>query len=94
MVSFVLFFIGHMALVALTGFAANLNDITLGNNHNNLDGFAIWLLVIALVIAFNVWAVRFSWTHTRVLQRVSNLTVGRLMDLLFDHYRTPSGIPP
>ena len=85
MVSFVLFFIGHMALVALTGFA-NLNDITLGNNNNNLDGFAIWLLVIALVVAFNVWAVRFSWTHTRVLQRVSNLTVGRLMDLLFDHY--------
>jgi methionine sulfoxide reductase catalytic subunit len=85
MVSFVFFFIGHMALVALTGFAANLNDITLGTNHNNLNGFAIWLLVIALVIAFNIWAVRFSWTHTRVLQRVSNATVGRLMDLLFDH---------
>ncbi len=85
MVSFLAFFIGHMALVALTGLAPNLNDITLANNHNNLDGFAIWLLVIALVIAFNVWAVRFSWTHTRVLQRVSNLTVGRVMDLLFDH---------
>jgi methionine sulfoxide reductase catalytic subunit len=85
MVAFVLFFIGHMALVILTGFAPNLNDITLGNNNNNLEGIAIWLVVIALVIAFNVWAVRFSWTHTRVLQRVSNLTVGRVMDLLFDH---------
>jgi len=85
MASFVLFFLGHMALVALTGFAANLNDITLGTNHDNLNGFALWLLVIALVIAFNVWAVRFSWTHTRVLQRISNATVGRLMDLLFDH---------
>jgi DMSO/TMAO reductase YedYZ molybdopterin-dependent catalytic subunit/thiosulfate reductase cytochrome b subunit len=86
LVSFVLFFIGHMTLVALTGFEANLNDITLGNNHHNLDGLVIWLLVIALVIAFNIWAVRFSWTHTRVLQRISNLTVGRVMDLLFDHY--------
>jgi methionine sulfoxide reductase catalytic subunit len=85
MVAFVVFFIGHMALVALTGFARNLNDITLGTNHDNLNGFAIWLLVLALVIAINVWAVRFSWTHTRVLQRISNLTVGRLMDLLFDH---------
>jgi thiosulfate reductase cytochrome b subunit len=85
MVSFVCFFIGHMALVALTGFAANLNDITLGSNRNNLNGFAIWTGVIALTIAFNVWAVRFSWTHTRVLQRISNLTVGRLMDVLFDH---------
>ncbi|WP_297827192.1 molybdopterin-dependent oxidoreductase [Mycobacterium sp.] len=86
MVSFVAFFLGHMTLVALTGFAANLNDITLGDNQHNLNGFAIWLLVIALVIGFNVWAVRFSWTHTRVLQRVSNVTVGRVMDLLFDHY--------
>ncbi len=85
MVAFVVFFIGHMALVALTGFARNLNDITLGTNRDNLDGFAIWTAVIALVITFNVWAVRFSWTHTRVLQRVSNLTVGRLMDRLFDH---------
>ncbi len=46
MASFVLFFLGHMALVALTGFAANLNDITLGTNHDNLNGFALWLLVI------------------------------------------------
>ncbi len=86
MVSFVVFFLGHMALVALTGFATNLNHITLGNDHHNLDGFAIWLLVLALAIAFNVWAVRFSWTHTRVLQRITNVTVGRVMDLLFDHY--------
>jgi len=86
MVSFVVFFIGHMTLVALTGLAANLNDITLGNNQHNLDGFAIWLLVIAVVIAFNAWAVRFSWTHTRVLQRISNLTVGRLMDLFLDRF--------
>jgi thiosulfate reductase cytochrome b subunit len=86
MVAFVVFFLGHMALVALTGFVTNLNHITLGNNQGDLDGFAIWLLVIALVIAFNVWAVRFSWTHTRVLQRITNLTVGRAMDLLFDHY--------
>jgi sulfoxide reductase catalytic subunit YedY len=86
MVSFVVFFIGHMALIALTGLAPNLNDITLGNNHHNLEGFAIVALVIVLVIAFNVWAVRFSWTHTRVLQHVAGLTVGRLMDLLFDHY--------
>ncbi len=86
MVAFVIFFIGHMALVALTGLATNLNHITLGNNHNDLNGFAIWLLVIVLVVAFNVWAVRFSWTHTRLLQRATNATVGRVMDLLFDHY--------
>jgi len=86
MVSFVVFFIGHMTLVALTGFAPNLNHITLGVDRNDLNGFGIWLLVIVLVIGLNVWAVRLSWTHTRVLQRVSNATVGRTMDLLFDHF--------
>jgi sulfoxide reductase catalytic subunit YedY len=86
MVSFVVFFVGHVTLVALTGFAANLNDISFGNNHDNLDGFALLALVIVLVIAFNVWAVRFSWTHTRILQRVSNATVGRLTDVLFDRF--------
>ncbi|PZR98887.1 MAG: hypothetical protein DLM67_04925 [Candidatus Nephthysia bennettiae] len=86
MLSFVLFFIGHMALVALTGFASNLNDITLGVDSNDLNGFGIWLLVLILVAGFNVWAVRLSWTHTRLLQRVSNATVGRAMVLLFDHF--------
>ena len=86
MLSFVLFFIGHMTLVALTGFAANLNDITLGVNRNDLNGFGIWLLVLILVFGFNVWAVRLSWTHTRVLQRVSNATVGHGMNLLFDRF--------
>jgi sulfoxide reductase catalytic subunit YedY len=86
MVGFVLFFIGHMALIALTGFRANLNDITLGTNSTSLEGVAIWVIAILLVIAFNIWAVRFSWKHTRVLQRVANAAVGRPIDLLFDHF--------
>ncbi len=86
MVSFVVFFLGHMALVALTGFAPNLNHITLGVDRNDLNGFGLWLLVIVLTLGFNVWAVRLSWTHTRLLQRFSNATVGRVMNLLFDHF--------
>ena len=86
MVAFVVFFLGHLMLVALTGLAPNVNDITLGNDRTILDGFAIVALVVVLVVAFTVWAVRLSWTHTRVLQRLSNATVGRVMDLLFDRY--------
>jgi thiosulfate reductase cytochrome b subunit len=84
MVAFVLFYFMHMVMVAATGFSKNLNAITLGVNQFNLNGVALFLLAIAVTVAFNVWAVRVSWTHTRVLQRVSNLTVGRIMDLLFD----------
>ncbi len=83
---FVVFFAVHMTMVAATGFSKNLDAITLGVDQHNLDGVALFLLALALTVAFNVWAVRASWIHTRVLQRISNATVGRLMDLLFDHY--------
>lgn len=86
MVAFVGFYAVHMIMVAATGFSKNLNSITLNVFEANLNGVALLLLALAVTVAFNVWAVRFSWTHTRVLQRISNATVGRLMDLLFDHY--------
>src|SRR5579884_1511078 len=86
MVVFVLFYFMHMVMVAATVFSKNLNVITLGVNRYDLNGVALFLLALAVTLAFNVWAVRLSWTHTRVLQRISNLTVGRVMDLLFDRY--------
>lgn len=85
MVGFVAFFAIHMLMVMIEPtFALNLNHITLGVNVDNFDGVAIFLLVVLLAVVFNVWLVRVSWRHTSVLQRLSNLTVGRLMDLLFD----------
>ncbi|MGH7922435.1 MAG: cytochrome b/b6 domain-containing protein, partial [Candidatus Dormibacteraceae bacterium] len=85
MLCFVAFYAVHMLMVMIEpNFPLNLNHITLGVNKDNFDGLAIFMLVLVIVIAFNVWAVRLSWTHTRILQRLSNLTVGRLMDLLFD----------
>ena len=86
MVTFIAFYGIHMFFVVSTQFSKNLNGITLNSNDYNLNGVALTLAAIGVTIAFNVWAVRFSWTHTRVLQRISNATVGRAMDLLFDHY--------
>ncbi|MDR0358776.1 MAG: molybdopterin-dependent oxidoreductase, partial [bacterium] len=87
MVGFVSFFAIYMLLVMIEpNFALNLNHITLGVNVDNFDGIAIFLFVVLLVIVFNVWLVRVSWQRTRALQRLSNLAVGRLMDLLFDRH--------
>ena len=86
MVALILFFFVHMVMVASTDFARNLNGITLGVDKHDLNGVALLLLALAVTLAFNIWAVRFSWTHARALQRISNLTVGKLMDLLFGHY--------
>src|SRR5579884_2681147 len=77
MVAFLVFYVVHMVMVASTGFAKNLNAITLGVDKDNLNGVALFLLALAATVAFNVWATRVSWTHTRVLQRISNLTVGK-----------------
>ena len=85
MVTFLAFFAVHMIMVVSTHFARNLNAITLDQNKYNLNGVVLTLLAYAVLIGLNVWAVRFSWTHTRVLQKISNMTVGRVMDLLFDH---------
>jgi DMSO/TMAO reductase YedYZ molybdopterin-dependent catalytic subunit len=95
MVSFVAFYAVHMIMVVLEpNFAINMNHITLGVNQDNFDGVAVFAVVIALVLAFNVWAVRVSWTNTRALQRLSNLTVGRVMDLLFDRLQPRAEYPP
>ena len=86
MVTFLAFFAVHMIMVASTHLSRNLNAITLDQNKYNLNGVVLTLLATRSLIGLNVWAVRFSWTHTRVLQKISNMTVGRVMDLLFDHY--------
>ena len=86
MVTFLLFFAVHMLMVCSTQFSKNLNAITLGVNEYNLNGVMLTIAAYVVLIAFGVWATRFSWKHTRILQRISNLTVGRVMDLLFDHY--------
>jgi thiosulfate reductase cytochrome b subunit len=86
MLSFLAFYVVHMIMVAATGFSLNLERITIDANHEALDGVALFLLALGVVIVFNVGAIRFSWRHTRLLQRISNLTVGRVMDGLFDHY--------
>jgi|GEM_PF-7046125 len=52
MVAFVGFFAMHMLMVAATGFARNLNAITGVNRAASLDGVALFLLAIALTVAF------------------------------------------
>jgi methionine sulfoxide reductase catalytic subunit len=85
MVGFVGFYAVHMLMVVSEpNLTLNLNHIILGINVDNLDGLAILLLVLLLVGVLNVGLVWVSWRHTRMLQRISNLSVGKLMDLFFD----------
>lgn len=85
MVTFVAFFVVHMVMISLEpGLAINLNHIVFSSNHDTFDGFAAFAVALAVVVGLSVWATRFSWTHTRVLQSLSNRTVGWAMGLLLD----------
>ena len=66
---------GPIARPRRPNLALNLDRVTLGVNVDNLDGLAIFLLVLLLVVVLNVGLVWVSWSHTRVLQRFSSLTV-------------------
>ena len=84
MVSFILFFVIHMTMVAYTGLIQNLNAITIDSNGTEFIGF--WLTVLAFLggITLTIAANDFSWKYPGVLQKISALTVSPIMDLLFD----------
>ncbi|QBD76599.1 oxidoreductase [Ktedonosporobacter rubrisoli] len=81
---FILFYIGHMILVAYTGLLANLNGITLNINNTSFLGFWLTLLAVGGGLALTAGALSFSWKFPNVLQKISALTVNPIMDLVFD----------
>ncbi len=68
MVSFAAFIVVHVALVAITGFARNMNHIVLGTNDTRSLGMIVGLSAIGLVALSWVAAHYLSWRHPRALQ--------------------------
>ena len=69
MLSFLGFIVVHVTLVALTGFARNMNHIVLGTDGLGPQGLIIGLTAIGLVVLSWVGAHYLSWFHSRLLQR-------------------------
>lgn len=86
MCAFVLFFVVHLAMVAVTGLFQNLNHITLGTNDTSLLGFWIALAGIVFVVFLSVLANPLTWKYPRVLQHISKWTVSPVMGLMFDRF--------
>lgn len=81
-------FIGvHVTLVAMTGFARNMNHIVLGTDDPGLRGMILGLMAIGLVVLSWVGAHFLSWFYPRLLQRalkritypMQRLTLNRLV---------------
>lgn len=87
MLSFVAFLVVHITLVAMTGFARNMNHIVLGTDNYSHLGMTLGFIGIGVVVLSWIAAHYISWWHPRALQHAQKfvtypmqlLTLNKLM---------------
>ncbi len=84
MCAFLVFIIGHVAMVALTGLVRNMNHIVLGTDNANPMGIYLGLAGIVVVILMNAFAHYMAWKHPRTVQHAAKTIVSPVMGLLLD----------
>jgi hypothetical protein len=84
MCAFVLFLVGHVTMVVITGFVRNMNHIVVGTDDVRLAGVYLGAVGIGVIIAVNVLATWFAWHRPRLVQHVSGMIVAPLMGRLLD----------
>ncbi len=84
MCAFLVFLVGHVTMVVVTGLARNMNHIVLGTDDAGWTGLALGLLGIALVVALNALANGATWRFPRALQHASRVIVTPIMDVLLN----------
>ncbi len=83
MAAWVAFVCVHVALVALTGLARNMNHIVLGTDGAALLGIALGSIGIGVVVGANVLANVISWRRPRLVQHASRVLTTPLGWLIF-----------
>ncbi len=84
MCAFVLFVIGHVAMVAITGFVRNMNHIVVGTDDTGLAGVYLGLVGVGVIVAVNALANRLAWRQPRLVQHVAKAIVTPVMGFLLD----------
>ena len=84
MCTFVVFIIGHVTMVALTGFVRNMNHIVVGTDNANFIGLYLGLAGVGLVVLVNVLANWAAWRHPRAVQHAAKAIVSPVMAFLLD----------
>jgi thiosulfate reductase cytochrome b subunit len=84
MCAFVLFLVGHVTMVVITGFVRNMNHIVVGTDDARLAGVYLGAVGIGVIIAVNVLATWFAWHRPRLVQHVSGMIVAPLMAWVLD----------
>lgn len=84
MCAFVLFIIGHVTLVAMTGLVRNMNHIVVGTDDTRMTGVYLGLVGIAVVVALNALANWLAWRRPRWVQHVAKALVTPVMSLFLN----------
>ena len=84
MCAFIVFIIGHVTMVMLTGFVRNMNHIVVGTDSANPIGLYLGLVGVGVIIAVNGFANWMAWRHPRMVQHTAKVIVSPIMSFLLD----------
>ena len=85
MCAFVVFLIGHVTLVTITGFVPNMNHIVVGTDDARWIGVWLGLFGLGVVVAVNALANWAAWRRPRAVQHVARAIVTPVMRSLLDN---------
>ena len=85
MASFVVFTIGHVIMVAITGLVRNMNHIVVGTDNTRLAGVYLGLAGIGVIVLLNALANWLAWRHPRTVQHLAKAVVTPVMRYFLDH---------
>ncbi|MCE9524964.1 MAG: molybdopterin-dependent oxidoreductase [Planctomycetales bacterium] len=86
MCAFVIFLVGHVIMVVVTGFTRNMNHIVMGTDGLSPAGVYLGLLGLGVIVALNVFANWLAWRKPRLLQHVARTIVTPVMSFLLDRH--------
>lgn len=84
MCAFVVFLVGHVTLVAMTGLVRNMNHIVRGTDDASPAGLYLGLLGVAVVVVSNGLANWAAWRRPRAVQRAAGKIVTPVMRFVLD----------
>lgn len=84
MCTFVLFLVGHVAMITITGLVRNMNHIVRGTDDASPAGLYLGLVGFAVVVASNAIANWAAWRHPRAVQHAAARIVTPVMQFVLD----------
>jgi DMSO/TMAO reductase YedYZ molybdopterin-dependent catalytic subunit/thiosulfate reductase cytochrome b subunit len=84
MCAFVIFLVGHVTMVAITGFAQNMNHIVAGTDDTSRTGVYLGLVGVGAIVAVNALANWLAWRQPRLVQHIAKAVVTPVMSFLLN----------